>query len=228
MPLHARAREATPEWMESTVNFLPYRRARALRLRRRRRIQLALAACVGLLSALALGEAQRIHAARADARSGALNTTLSQMEPALAESAALQRALQARLRRVALIDELAVKRDEAFHLLTALGDAPPIGIALTELHYRAGRASVSGGTSGQHALAAWVAALERLAAFDSVEIADIQRRAPRAQLASTATAAAADKAVDFSVQIQFDASQSRAASVATAPVQRRVIAGKLP
>jgi Tfp pilus assembly protein PilN len=228
LPLQARAREATPAWMESTVNLLPYRRARALRLRRRRRIQLALAACVGLLSALALGEAQRIHAARADARSGALNSTLSQMEPALAESAALQRALQARLRRVALIDELAVKRDEAFHLLTALGDAPPTGIALTELHYRAGRASVSGGTSGQHALAAWVARLEQLAAFDSVEITDIQRRAPRAQLAVTATAAAVDKAVDFSVQIRFDASQPRAASVATASVQRRAIGPKIP
>jgi len=230
-PLRARAHEASPAWMESTVNFLPYRRVRALRLRRRRRIQLAWAACVGLLSALALGEAQRIHAARADARSGVLNSTLSQMEPALAESAALQRALQARLRRVALIDELAVKRDEAFHLLTALGDAPPTGIALTELHYRAGRASVSGGTSGQHALAAWVARLERLAAFDSVEITDIQRRAPRAQLeatAATATAAAVEKAVDFSVQIRFDASQPRVASVATAPVQRRAIGRKIP
>jgi Tfp pilus assembly protein PilN len=121
LPLRARAHDALPAWMESSVNFLPYRRVRALRQRHRRRIQLALAACVGLLSALALGEAQRIHAARADARSGALKSSLSQMEPALAESAALQRALQARLRRVALIDELAVKRDEAFHLLTALG-----------------------------------------------------------------------------------------------------------
>jgi Tfp pilus assembly protein PilN len=229
LPLQVRASEAMPAWMEGAVNFLPYRRARALRLRRRRRIQLSLAACVGLLSALALGEAQRIHAARADARSGALNSTLSQMEPALSESAGLQRALQARLRRVALIDELAVKRDEAFHLLTALGDAPPTGIALTELHYRAGRASVSGGTSGQHALAAWVARLEQLAAFDSVEITDIQRRAPRAQLAATAAGVAAvDKAVDFSVQIRFDASQPRAASVATAPVQRRAIGPKIP
>jgi Tfp pilus assembly protein PilN len=225
LPLRARAGVATPAWLESTVNFLPYRRVRALRLRRRRRIQLALAACVGLFSALALGEAQRMHAARADARNGALNATLSQMEPILAESAAVQGALQARLRRVALIDELAVKRDEAFHLLTALGDAPPIGIALTELHYRAGRASVSGGTSGQHALAAWVARLEQLAAFDSVEITDIQRRGPRAQRAATTVV---DKAVDFSVQIRFDASQSRAASVATVPVHRRAIGPETP
>jgi Tfp pilus assembly protein PilN len=201
--------------MEGGVNFLPSRRVRALRLRRRRRIQLALAACMGLLGALAIGEGQRIHDARADARSSMLNSAFKQMEPALAESHALEQALQARTRRAALISALAVARDEALHLLTALGEAPSTGIALTELRYRAGRATVSGSTSGQHALAAWVARLDRLAAFDSVEIADIQRRPAQANQTAAATTG---KDVDFSVQIQFATAQAgartRAASAA--------------
>jgi Tfp pilus assembly protein PilN len=221
-----RPQRACPAWMDDSINFLPYRRTRALRLRRRRRWELAWAACLGVVAALAIGELQRMRVTRADARTGMLSAALKQLEPALAETRALEQGLQARARRLALIGAQAVPRDDAFHLLTALGEAPAAGIGLNELSYRAGRATVSGTTVGQHALAGWVAGLGRLAAFDAVEIADIERRPVRKDSALAAHA----QEIGFSVQIDFAhaAAVPRAASAGFALAPARSVEGGTP
>lgn len=190
--------EPPPSWAKDSINFLPYRYARARQLRRTRIKKFVLAAGIGMLCAFGGGEWQRFHTTRLDAQSTALDTALQQLEPSLAETRTLERSLQAYTKRMRLIGQLSRSRWQAFELLAALGMAPSTGVVLADLHDRAGRVIATGRTRGEHAISAWTRHLKSLPMFSSVEIADIQRRS----MANTSGAIAKETA--FSVRMQLN------------------------
>jgi len=187
--------------LEDAINFLPYRPMRRARRRRLLAMQFLLAACLGLCGALASGYWQHTHAARNVARRAQLERGLHQLEPAIAESRRLEHAIAAYARRAALIASLAVSRDDLFYLLQALGRARAAGLVLDEIHYRMGRAMVTGVSPDRRVFTAWTGQLERAVGLTEVDVVDIQS-ARRPDLAPRNTEQAEEAAsMKFSVHI---------------------------
>jgi len=164
--------------LDDAINLLPYRRMRAAQRRRTHGMQFLLAGCLGLVGALTSGYWQQTHAARDDERRVRLEQRLHELEPVLAETGRLEHAIAAYARRAALIAGLAVSRDDLFYLLQALGRNQVEGLALDEVRFVAGRATVTGVAPDQRVLTAWTRQLERALGIEAVEIKDIQALRP--------------------------------------------------
>ncbi len=159
---------------DDTLNLLPYRPLRLAALRRRRWLELLCAAGVGLVTAFAVGCVQRAHQVRTDALAALWAAQLHALDPALQEHARLSGTLAAARQRTDAQVQLALARDDLFYLLNALQAGAGHGVALDQVDFHAGHATLKGRSADRPALSAWTHALTQAVGVDAVAMIDIR------------------------------------------------------